>query len=167
MWMDHEREFLATFNSIQEFDKAFERKGAETGLFFQSVRQTKVGEIVWIRVSIKGTSEPLYLEGKVVWRRVRAGGKDYPAGTFVGLVERERAHLDAIVRYLKAGEQRKERRHSQRFPVFMPASYATSKGEFRCETRNLSSDGAFLRCGGPLLPSTSSGSPRPCRRRQC
>ena len=73
-----------------------------------------------------------------------------PAGVFVGLIDRDRARLDAIVKFLKS-PQKVNRRQHLRFPVQIKATYDTSKGSFPSEIRNLSKGGAFLRCMGPLL----------------
>ena len=91
------------------------------------------------------------LEGRVVWRRAKAGGPSLPAGIFVGLVARDRARLDALVRCMSASQSHRDRRKHFRYPVFLPATYRTNKGEFSSETRNISRGGAFLRCMGPLL----------------
>jgi hypothetical protein len=74
-----------------------------------------------------------------------------PSGVFIALVDRDRARLDSIVRYLRSAQSRNSKRAHPRYPVLIPAKYRTSKGEFPSETRNLSRGGAFLRCKGPLL----------------
>jgi hypothetical protein len=91
------------------------------------------------------------LEGRVLWRRIRPGGPKMPAGVFIALVDRDRARLESIFRYLRSSRHQKEKRADPRYPVLLPARYQTSKGEFASETRNLSRGGAFLRCQGPLL----------------
>jgi Tfp pilus assembly protein PilZ len=149
--VDTEYRFFLSFDSAIEFDKAFERKGEDTGIFFRSTRPLKVGEPVAIIISVKGINTPATLEGRVVWRRAKAGGEEMPAGVFVGLVARDRARLDALVRYMTASQNRQDRRKHFRHPALLPATYRTNKGEFRSETRNISRGGAFLRCLGPLL----------------
>jgi Tfp pilus assembly protein PilZ len=142
--------FSLTFENPQDFDLQVERKGADTGFFFRTSREFSVGTRVVIAIVVKGVGSPVFLEGRVQWRRVRAGGPDLPEGVFVALLERERARLDGILSYLRS-MGRKERRTKTRFPVQLRAFYLTSKGEFQAEVRNISEGGAFLRCEGPLL----------------
>jgi Tfp pilus assembly protein PilZ len=151
MLIDREHEFTLVCAAVEDFEKALPNKGPETGLFFPLSRQVKVGDRAMIRVSIRGFADPLFLEGRIRWRRVKPGGPRLPAGIFVGLVERERSHLDAMVKFLKEGRSRAERRKHPRFPVDIRASYGTSKGFFDAEMMNVSKAGAFLRCLGPLL----------------
>jgi len=140
-----------SFDSVERFNRACERRGAETGFFFRGNRDLKVGERVSILVSVKGIRTPVDLEGRVLWRRVRDGGPQMRPGLFVGLVDRDRARLDSIIRFLQTTGKRKERRNHFRFPVNLPATYQTAKGHFSSETRNISRKGAFLRCPAPLL----------------
>lgn len=151
MLIDREHEFTVVLSSVDEFEKTFTNKGADTGVFFSVSRAVKVGDRAMLRVSINGHSEPLFLEGRIRWRRVKAGGPKLPAGIFVGLVERERSHLEGLARFLASGRSRAERRRNPRYPVEIPASYGTSKGFFPAEVMNVSRAGAFLRCLGPLL----------------
>lgn len=148
---DVDHRFLLTFDSVEEFDRAFERKGPDTGLFHRTLRAFSVGDRVSILVTIKGAQGMVSLEGRVLWRRIRSGGPKMPAGIFIALVDRDRARMDSIVRYLRASKHQKDKRGDPRYPVLLPAKYQTSKGEFQSETRNLSRGGAFLRCSGPLL----------------
>ena len=143
--------FFLTFDSVDEFDRAFERKSPDTGLFHHTLRAFSVGDRVSILVTIRGAQGLVSLEGRVLWRRIRSGGPKMPAGVFIALVDRDRARLDSVVRYLRASKQNKEKRGDPRYPVLLPAKYQTNKGEFQSETRNLSRGGAFLRCSGPLL----------------
>jgi Tfp pilus assembly protein PilZ len=147
---EKDRQFFLSFESPQAFDAAFERKGSETGFFFHSAGSLSVGDRVILMVHVKSVNNPVFLEGKVIWRRLRPGGPNLPAGVFVGLVDRDRARLDGIVKYLES-PGKAERRKYTRFPVNFEAIYSTSKGEFSSRIRNLSVSGAFLRCAGPLL----------------
>lgn len=143
--------FALSFNSAKEFDTAFERKGEDTGMFFASGREHGVGSRVIIRVTVKAAPAPIYLEGMVAWRRARSGGAGLRKGVFVALVDRERARLDGIVKFLRSAAKGKDRRSEQRYPLFAKATYATATGDFSSETRNISSGGVYLRCQGPLL----------------
>ncbi|NMB77214.1 MAG: hypothetical protein GYA21_19060 [Myxococcales bacterium] len=151
MLIDREHEFTVVLSSVDEFEKTFANKGADTGVFFPVNRTVKVGDRAMLRVSLKGHAEPLFLEGRIRWRRVKPGGPKLPAGIFVGLVERERSHLEGLARFLASGRSRAERRKNPRYPVEIPASYGTSKGFYSAEVMNVSKAGAFLRCLGPLL----------------
>lgn len=152
MTMSHpSKQFFLSFDTVRDFDRACERRGTETGFFFGVDRNLAVGEKVSILVSVKGIRTPVALEGRVLWRRIRDGGPDMPPGLFVGLVDRDRARLDSIVRFLQSSGKHKERRDHFRFPVHLEARYQTAKGSFPSETRNISRKGAFLRCMGPLL----------------
>jgi Tfp pilus assembly protein PilZ len=144
-------EVALSFNSVDDFDLAIERKGSETGFFFQSAQAAQVGQRMTLKVTIHGISTAVFLDGHVAWRRVRPAGADLPAGMFVVLSDRDRARIDGLLRYLRAGGTRAERRKQPRFPILLEASYLTAKGAYRSETRNLSASGAFLRCAGPLL----------------
>lgn len=148
--LDKEHQFHLIFDTAAEFDDTFKRRGAETGLFFKSGRALAVGDKVTIQISVKGIHGPVFLEGRVIWRRHRSGGSEMPAGFFIGLVDRDRARLDAIVKFFKSPKE-KDRRQHLRFPVNIKATYNTSKGSFKSEIHNLSRGGAFLRCLGPLL----------------
>ena len=143
--------FFLTFDSVEDFDRAFERKGPDTGLFHRTVRAFAVGDRLSIIVTIKGAQGMVSLEGRVLWRRIRSGVPKMPAGVFIALVDRDRARLDSIFRYLRSSTHLKEKRTDPRYPVLLPAKYQTSKGEFQSETRNLSRGGAFLHCKGLLL----------------
>ncbi len=143
-------EVALSFGAVDDFEAAIERKGPETGFFFQSVRAAQVGQRMTLKVAIHGIPTPVFLEGHVAWRRVRAASPELPAGMFVVLCDRDRARIDGLLRYLRSGGAR-ERRRQPRFPILLEASYMTTKGAFRSETRNLSMGGAFLRCSGPLL----------------
>jgi Tfp pilus assembly protein PilZ len=144
-------QFFLTFESAEDFDRSLERRGEDTGFFFPSTRPLKVGTRVTISVSIKGIKKPVFVTGRVVWRRHRSGGKNLPVGLFVALMDRERARLDALVEYLADAPQAKDKRKHFRYPIILPARYRTAKGEYDSETRDLSRGGAFLRCMGPLL----------------
>jgi Tfp pilus assembly protein PilZ len=144
-------ELFATFDSVEAFTKAIEHQGAETGMLFRTTQPLPVGEHVWICASIEGGPQKLFLEGRVLWRRLREGGSQMPAGMFVGLMERERGHLDALFRRLQNNEAKQERRRHVRYPILLKATYETSQGLHRAETRDLSKSGAFIRCLGPLL----------------
>jgi len=144
------RQFFLTLEKAEDFKDIFERDGTEVGRFFPSSHNLRVGERVSLVVTVKGLDISVFLEGKIVWRRTRPGGAKIPAGVFVGLVERDRARLEGISKYLKAPSER-ERRSFKRYPVSMEATYSTAKGEFSSKVSNLSQGGAFLRCMGPLL----------------
>lgn len=148
---DVEHRFWLTFDSVDEFERVLERKGPDTGIFHRTLRAFAVGDRLLILVTIKGIEGIVNLEGRVLWRRIRSGGPKMPAGVFIALVDRDRARLDSIVRYLRSPKPHKQERAHPRYPVLLPAKYQTSKGEFPSETRNLSRGGAFLRCKGPLL----------------
>jgi Tfp pilus assembly protein PilZ len=139
------------FNALADFEAAIERQGANTGFFLQPREDVAVGQRVALRVAIRGLSSPVFLDGLVAWRRVRAGGGELPAGVFVVLSDRDRARLDGLLGYLRQGEAARERRTHPRFPILLEATYLTSKGAHSSETGNLSAGGAFLRCSGPLL----------------
>ncbi|MBW1808494.1 MAG: PilZ domain-containing protein [Deltaproteobacteria bacterium] len=147
---DKEHRFFLYFDSAKAFDRAFERKGQDTGYFFKTTRLLSVGKIVSIVVSVKDSKNQIFLEGRITIRRVRSGGPRLPQGVFVALTTRERARLDGIVSYLKSGRTREERVDT-RFPITLRATYHTSEGSFTSETRNLSKGGAYLRCFGPLF----------------
>ncbi len=150
--IDQDRqEFSLAFDSAGEIDRAFDRKGEESGFFFQGEQKVPVGRRACIRLEFEGFKTPLYLEGTVAWRRVRAGGPDMPVGVFVNLDARDRLRVDGLIRYLGSGSKAKERRRTQRYPFFASAVYRTAKGKFRSEIRDISKGGAFLRCTGPLL----------------
>ena len=144
------RSFVLSFDSIREFDKAFEREDGQTGVFFPSV-QASVGQQASIRADVKGLPSPIYLEGVVAWRRLRPGGRSLPPGVFVNLTDRDRSRLNGIIDYFASHTKGKERRRANRFPLFAAASYSTAQGEFPSEVRNISEGGVFLRCMGPLL----------------
>ncbi len=146
-----ERTFSLTFDSVSDFDKAFARQGSDTGYFFRTSKTIAVGQRACIRVLIRSGGNPFFLEGVVAWRRVRPGGPDMPPGVYVNLVDRDRARLDGIVRYLRAGAEGRDRRNHQRYPLFADAAYETADGTHRSEVRNISERGAYLRCMGPLL----------------
>jgi Tfp pilus assembly protein PilZ len=145
------QQFALSLDSVQAFDQTFARQGEDTGCFFPTARKISVGQKACIRVTIQKVSAPVYLHGFVAWRRVRSGGPAMPQGVYVRLGDRDRARLDGIVRFLQSGAKGKDRRRSQRFPVFAKATYQTAQGQFQSETRNLSEGGVFLRCMGPLL----------------
>ncbi len=146
-----DRRFWLAFDSAEEFERAFERQGPDKGMFHRTPRTLSVGDRVTILVTVKGSRGMVNLEGRVLWRRIRSGGPKMPAGVFIALVDRDRARLDSIFRYLNSANPQKEKRSDPRYPVLLPASYQTSTGEFPSQTRNLSRGGAFLRCQGPLL----------------
>jgi Tfp pilus assembly protein PilZ len=148
---DIEHRFLLTFDTVDGFEQALTHDGPDTGIFHKTLRAFAVGDRLSILVTIKGAEGIVSLEGRVLWRRIRSGGPQMPAGVFIALVDRDRARLDSIVRYLKSNKPNKQTRAHPRYPVLLPAKYQTSKGEFPSETRNLSRGGAFLRCNGPLL----------------
>lgn len=144
--------FYLSLESVKAFGQTFENKGEEeTGCFFPTARKISVGQPALVCVTIKTVRSPVYLEGIVAWRRVRSGGPKMPQGVFVKLLDRDRARLDGIVRFLQSSTKGKDRRRHQRYPVFARAVYLTAQGEFSSETRNLCEGGAFLRCMGPLL----------------
>jgi Tfp pilus assembly protein PilZ len=148
---DIEHRFWLTFDTVDGFEQALTHDGPDTGIFHKTLRAFAVGDRLSILVTIKGAEGIVSLEGRVLWRRIRSGGPQMPAGVFIALVDRDRARLDSIVRYLKSNKPNKQTRAHPRYPVLLPAKYQTSKGEFPSETRNLSRGGAFLRCKGPLL----------------
>lgn len=148
---DIQHRFWLTFDTVGEFERAFERRGPDTGIFHRTLRAFAVGDRLSILVTIKGVEGMVSLEGRVLWRRIRSGGPKMPAGVFIALVDRDRARLDSVFRFLKSSRHQKEKRADPRYPVLLPARYLTSKGEYPSETRNLSRGGAFLRCQGPLL----------------
>lgn len=144
--------FSLNFNSVKEFDDAFERKGEKTGHFFAISSSVKVGSKVFIRVHIKGLDSPVFLEGIVAWRRIQNAGPSMRRGIFVQLMDRERARLEGIIKFLgKNSSDYRERRHYQRYPFFADAEYSTAQGTFGSEIRNISKGGVYLRCMGPLL----------------
>ncbi|HOX45169.1 MAG TPA: PilZ domain-containing protein [Myxococcota bacterium] len=144
-------EVALDFGDVDDFEGAIERNGAETGFFFQSAQSVQVGQRMTLKVTIRGISTAVFLDGIVAWRRLRSAGAGLPAGMFVVLSDRDRARIDGLLRYLRGGGARSERRKQPRFPILLEASYRTAKGSHRSETRNLSESGAFLRCSGPLL----------------
>lgn len=146
-----EHRFWLTFDTVDDFERAMEHKGSDVGIFHRTLRAFAVGDRLSILVSIRGSEGMISLEGRVLWRRIRSGGPQMPAGVFIALVDRDRARLDSILRYLRSNKPNKQTRAHPRYPVLLPAKYQTSKGEFPSETRNLSRGGAFLRCKGPLL----------------
>jgi Tfp pilus assembly protein PilZ len=148
---DIKHRFWLTFDSVDEFERILERKQPDVGIFHRTLRAFAVGDRLSILVNIKGIDGIVSLEGRVLWRRIRSGGPKMPAGVFIALVDRDRARLDSIVRYLRSPSPPKQTRAHPRYPVLVPAKYQTSKGEYQSETRNLSRGGAFLRCQGPLL----------------
>ena len=148
---DVEHRFWLTFDTVDEFERVMERKGGDIGIFHKTLRAFAVGDRLSILVTIKGAEGMVSLEGRVLWRRIRSGGPKMPAGVFIALVDRDRARLDSVLRYLRSNKPNKQNRLHPRYPVLLPAKYQTSKGEFNSETRNLSRGGAFLRCKGPLL----------------
>ncbi len=147
---DKARKIFLPFESVAELDKALERSGAETGFFLEGIKSISIGELLTIVVSVKGAPAQVFLEGRVTWRRARSGGPNLPSGVFIGLLERDRARLGGIFKFLKSPGTR-ERRTYQRYPVNFDASYKTSKGAFPSSVRNLSRGGAFMHCMGPLL----------------
>ncbi|HUU02606.1 MAG TPA: PilZ domain-containing protein [Myxococcota bacterium] len=144
------RKLFLPFATVAEFDKALDRSGADTGFFLEGFRSLSIGEQVTIVISVKGSPGQVFLEGRVIWRRARSGGRKMPSGVFIGLIERDRARIDGIFKFLKSPGTRERRMH-QRFHVDLDASYRTSKGAFPSSVSNLSRGGAFLRCMGPLL----------------
>ncbi len=141
-----------SFDSVKEFDEGFERKGENTGHFFSITSGVRVGQRVFIRIHIKGLEFPIFLEGVVAWRRVQNAGPSMRRGIFVQLLDRERARLDGIVTFLrKDARGTRDRRRFERLPLFTDAEYATAKGVFKSEVRNISQGGVYLRCLGPLL----------------
>jgi len=141
---------VLSFDSVDEFQEALHRQPNQVGFFVPSTRRFQVGERVGMNVAISGISSPVFLEGRVVWRRTQAGGSDMPAGCFIELVQRDRARLDGIISFLRNGGTG-ERRRQRRFPASFRAIYRTAKGDYVSEVRNISVGGAFLRCSGPLL----------------
>lgn len=141
---------VLSFASVDDFRKALHQQPDQVGFFVPSYRRFKVGERVGINVAIAGVSSPVFLEGRVVWRRTQSGGSDMPAGCFIELVQRDRARLDAIITFLRSGGTT-ERRRQRRYPASFRAIYRTAKGDYVSEVRNISVGGAFLRCSGPLL----------------
>jgi len=148
---DVEHRFWLTFDTVDDFERTMEHKGSDVGIFHKTLRAFSVGDRLSILVTIKGAEGMVSLEGRVLWRRIRSGGPKMPAGVFIALVDRDRARLDSVLRYLRSNKPNKQLRAHPRYPVLLPAKYQTSKGEFSSETRNLSRGGAFLRCKGPLL----------------
>lgn len=147
---DKTKRLLLSFDSLALFDKALKRSGTDTGFFLEGFKSLSIGERVTIVVSVKGAPAHIFLEGRITWRRAKPGGSDMPAGVFVGLIERDRARLDGIFKFLRSPGTH-ERRVYQRYPVDLEASYKTSKGDFPSSVRNLSRGGAFMKCLGPLL----------------
>jgi hypothetical protein len=143
------RSFFLSFETVREFDQAFEREDGQTGIFFPSV-QASVGQQACIRAVIEGLPAPIYLEGVVAWRRLRPGGRSLPPGVFVNLTDRDR-RLNGIIDYFATQTVGKERRRNNRFPMFASAPYTTAQGEYPSEVRNISEGGVFMRCMGPLL----------------
>jgi Tfp pilus assembly protein PilZ len=147
---DKVNRFFLYFDSAEAFDIDFERNRQDTGYFFKTTRSISVGEMVSIIVSVKDSKNQIFLEGQITHRRVRSGGPKLPSGVFVVLTTRARANLDGIVKYLKSGNAKEARAHT-RFPIALRATYGTSEGSFTSETSNISREGAFLRCKGPLF----------------
>jgi len=145
-----ERKLFLPFDSVDDFVKELEDNVTDIGFFIKSKSSMGVGKRVSIIASIMGTKASVFLEGIVLWQRHRAGGPRFPAGIFVGLVDRDKARLDSIVKYLKT-EGKIENRAHPRYPIAMPSAYYTSQGAFSSQLTNLSIGGAFIKCDGPLF----------------
>jgi hypothetical protein len=145
------RQVVIRFGSLSDFEDAFEREGSILGLFHRSNRPPDAGSRVRILVAIRSFESPFSLEGEVLWRRLKKGPKGAPPGAFIGLLEKECARLDFLLRYLRSAASRHERRKHARYPVFLKAMYLTDTGRYPSKIQNLSRSGAFVQCSGPLL----------------
>ncbi|MBW1810581.1 MAG: PilZ domain-containing protein [Deltaproteobacteria bacterium] len=138
------------FNSVDDFVKELEENEAEKGFFVKSISTLVVGQQVSIVASIKGTKNPVFLEGMVLEQPLRLAGQMSPSDVFIGLVEHDRTRLDSIFKYLKT-ESKIEHRAHPRYPISMPSAYYASMGAFSSQVKNLSVGGAFIKCDGPLF----------------
>jgi hypothetical protein len=135
------------FETIEEMESFFRREGPDIGFFQDSNYPPGMGHRASIVVTVDALKNPLPLEGRVLWRRMKSG-KGVLAGAFIGLVDRDRERLSAILDYLSFGAFRAERRSHVRYPAFLKATCLTDTGKFSTETLNLSERGAFLSCYG-------------------
>ena len=147
---ERESKLFLPFDSVDDFVKELGDNQDELGFFVKSKSSLGVGKRVSIVASVMGTKSLVFLEGTVLWQRHRSGGPKLPSGIFVGLVDRDKARLDSILKYLKT-EGKIEQRTSPRYPISLPSAYYTSQGAFSSHVKNLSVGGAFIKCDGPLF----------------
>lgn len=144
--------FVRSFDSIELFAAGFERDEGGIGCFFPTDLNSQVGIGAEIQVEVHGIKKPFVLRGQVVWKRCRSANTDLPQGVYVRLTESESARFEGLIQYFRPNTVNEERRRFPRLPTALTAMYETSRGKHEAEVHNLSSQGAFLRCRGPLLP---------------
>jgi len=150
MEASRKEDFFLKFATMAEFRQAIEHKEQTPGVFLRYTRPISVGTRVSIMVEVKERNRSFFFDGEVLWRRLRSGGPRLPPGVFVRMTKQDMTRLDASIRYL-TDSGAEERRRQPRYPIKLSGLYATSKGEFQCQTLDLSRGGAFVRCMGPLL----------------
>ncbi len=143
--------FSVQLKSVTDIERVLGSNGNGSGLFFQTDHDLKAGELVTIKASIKNLPNPVFLDGWVAWRRLRARGNQLPRGLFVSLAEGEQSRLEGFLNYMNRSPDISKVRAYPRFPVFIPARYQTADGAHPAITRNISMGGALLKCSGPLL----------------
>lgn len=144
------RRIFLSFASIEEFEQVFQLEGRNLGLFHQSADPLPVGQRISILASIKGIDDPLFLKGRVMWRRARSGGPGLSLGAFIALEDEERGRFESMLDFLHKERRTAQRRSHVRYPIHLRVTCRTRQDEFHTETVNLSRTGAYLRCSGPV-----------------